>query len=366
MEYPRQITVIQGAAILISTIIGVGILPLPRFATQTADTGATLVTVLGIVQASIGLALVTLLGMRFPNQTIIEYSENILGKWLARIGSVLIIIFFAILTALASREFGEVVISAVLRRTPLEVTVIVMLILAALSTRNNITVFAYIHHFYFPIVLAPAILIVALSLKNADVLNILPIMGNDAKGIWSSALTVTALFQGFFIFTLVIPGMRNPQKAMKAAFWGMAIAASLYLVIVMATIAVFGSEEVKLLLWPTLELARTTALPAAILERLDAVFLIVWVTAVFTTLFSSYYLTAHSLSKLFKLRDHQMFSTFLLPFVFVIAMIPKNVLDLYDIIQFVGRIGLVITIVYPSLLLVVAMIRKKRGSQREG
>lgn len=365
MEHPRQITVIQGAAILISTIIGVGILPLPRFAVQAADTGASLVTVLGIGLAFIGLGLITILGMRYPNQTIIEYGEDILGKWLGRAGSVLIILFFAILTALTSREFGEVVITAILRRTPLEVTVIVMLLLAAVSTQNNLTVFAYIHHFYFPLVLAPALVIVGLSLKNADILNLLPITGNDPKGMWTGMLTVSVLFQGSFIFTVVIPGMRRPERAMKAACWGMGIASALYLVIVMATVAVFGPEEVKLLLWPTLELARTTALPAAILERLDAVFLVVWVTAVFTTLFSSYFLTVHSMSKLFKLRDHKMFSIFILPFVFVIAMFPQNVIEMYRIIQFIGRIGLLITIVYPALLLTVAFIRKKRGNRRE-
>ena len=79
MEHPRQITVIQGAAILISTIIGVGVLALPRFAVEAADTGASLVTFLGFLLACIGLGLITLLGMRFPNKSIVQYSEDILG-----------------------------------------------------------------------------------------------------------------------------------------------------------------------------------------------------------------------------------------------------------------------------------------------
>src|SRR5207253_755569 len=140
-----------------STIIGVGVLALPRFAVEAADTGASLVTFLGFLLACIGLGLITLLGMRFPNKSIVQYSEDILGKWAGRLGSILIIIFFAILTALASREFGEVVITSVLRQTPLEVTVTVMILLAAISSRHNITVFAYIHHFYSPLVLAPVL-----------------------------------------------------------------------------------------------------------------------------------------------------------------------------------------------------------------
>jgi spore germination protein len=61
-----------------------------------------------------------------------------------------------------------------------------------------------------------------------------------------------------------------------------------------------------------------------------------------------------------------MFSFFLLPFVFIVAMLPQNIMQMYDIIESVSRIGLVITIVYPSLLLIVAVIRGKREDRNEG
>jgi spore germination protein len=361
----RQITMIQASAIVVSTIIGVGVLPLPLFAVRAADSGAPLVTFLGMLLAFVGLVLISLLGMRFPNKSIVQYSEDIIGKWPAWIGSVFIIGFLAVLTSLAAREFGEVVITSVLTQTPLEVTVLVMLLLAAISTRNNITTFAYIHHFYFPLLLGPALLIVALSLKNSDVINLQPIWGNDQAGWLGGILTIAALFQGSFVLTMVIPAMRRPEKAMMASIWGILIAGGLYVTIVTATVSVFGSEETKNLLWPTLELAKATSLPANVLERLDAAFLAVWVTAVFTTLFSTYFLAIKEMSKLFRLRDHKMFSFFLLPVVFFMAMLPQNILHMYEIIQHVGRIGLYITIVYPGILLIIAMIRKKRGDPIE-
>ncbi|MFT4415034.1 GerAB/ArcD/ProY family transporter [Fredinandcohnia humi] len=359
MEYPREITVIQATTIVISTIIGVGLLALPLFAVRTADTGAPLVTLMGIAIASIGLGLLTILGMRYPRKSIILYGEDILGKWVGKLSSMFIILFFAILTGLTSREFGAVVITAILKKTPLEVTVIVMLILAALSTRNDMNVFAYIHNFYLPIILAPGLIVVALSLKNANTLYLFPILGNEKGNYLIGAFTIAALFQGSFIFTMVIPYMRYPKKAMKATIWGMIIAGGLYFLIVIATVAVFGPGEITQLLWPTLELARTTSIPGNILQRLDIVFLSVWVTAVFTTLFSSYMFTVHSISQLFGLRDHKMLSFFILPIVFVIAMIPQNILHLYDVIETVGRLGLIITIGYPALLICIDLLKKK-------
>ncbi|KIL40811.1 spore gernimation protein [Gordoniibacillus kamchatkensis] len=368
MEYPRQITAIQAAAILISTIIGVGVLPLPLFAVRDGNSGAPLLTLLGGIIAYIGIWIITKLGIRFPRQSIILYSEAVLGKWTAWIGNVLIIGFFAFLTALAAREFGEVVITSVLKRTPLEVTVIVMLLMASLSSRNDMTTFAYIHHFYLPLIVFPIVLILALSLKNAQFINLLPVWGNEPSptDMWRGVLTIAALFQGSFVYTMVIPAMRRPDRAMVAGFWGVFIAGGLYVSTVIAAVGVFGPAETNNLLWPTLELAKATSLPGNILERLDAAFLAVWVTAVFTTLFSTYYFTIHAMSRFFRLRDHKLLAPFILPFLFALAMVPQNVVQMYDIIAIAGRLGLLITIVYPLIVLLVAVIRKKRGDAGNG
>ncbi|MGV2786961.1 GerAB/ArcD/ProY family transporter, partial [Clostridium perfringens] len=123
MNAPRHITVTQATAVTISTIVGVSVLALPLAAVKAADAGAPLVTFLGMLLAFVGLFFMTRLGMRFPNDSYIEYSEIIIGKWLGRIGGLLSIAFFAVLSSLVAREFGEVVVTAVLKNTPLEVTV---------------------------------------------------------------------------------------------------------------------------------------------------------------------------------------------------------------------------------------------------
>jgi spore germination protein len=357
----KEITALQATTILISTIIGVGVLPLPLFAVRAGETSAPFVTLTGIVLAAIGLMILTYLGIRHPQKTIITYSQDIIGKWLGNIFSIFVIFFFLILTSLTAREFGAVVVTGVLRETPLEVTVIVMLLLASISCRNNINVFAYIHNLYVPMILAPVLIVVAFSLKNANLLYLRPIfLGNDIRNMAGGMLTVSALFQGSFIITMIIPSMKSPNKAMKASFFGILISGGLYLLIVIATVAIFGPEEIKQIFWPTLELARTTAVPGNILQRMDIIFLAVWVLAVFTTLFSSYYFTIHSIKELFRLKDHKVLSYFILPFVFFLAMTPQNILHMYEIIQLIGRMGLLITIMYPAFLLLIDFLKSWR------
>ncbi|MEK0317007.1 GerAB/ArcD/ProY family transporter [Cohnella sp. 56] len=361
MSKQRPVTVLQATAVLVSTIIGVGVLPLPLFAVQAANAGGPLVTLLAVLFACVGVLLIALLGMRFPKQSIVQYGESLIGAWPARVGSLLVIAFFALLTSLTAREFGEVVVTSVLKNTPVEVTVIVMLLLSALSTRNSVTTFVYIHFFYSPLLIVPVLIIIALSLKNADMLNLEPIWGNEPPRMLNGIVTIAALLQGSFVLTLVIPAMKRPAKAWIAGIWGIMIAGGLYVIIVIAVVGVFGAQETKLLLWPTLELAKATSLPANVLERLDAAFLAVWVTAVFTTLFSSYYLTTQAMTQILRLRDERIFSFFLLPIIYVMAMIPENIVKMYEAVVKMGSVGLFVTMGYPGLLLLISLIRRKKG-----
>lgn len=366
MEIKRDITTIQAMAVVISSIIGVGVLRLPKMAAVAGHSGAPLLTVLAVGLAYFGLLLITLLGMRFPNSTMIQYSEQIIGKWLSGLFTLLIIAFFFSLTSLAAEEFGTVVITSVLLNTPLEVTVVVMLLLAAIAAQHDIRTFTYIHLFYTPMILAPGLLIVFLSLRNANLLYILPITGNAHNQVFTGILMIAALFQCSFVYTMVIPRMRRPRRAMLAGVWSFVIAGGFYVLIVTATVSVFGPNETQKLIWPTLELAKTTALPANVLERLDVAFLAVWVTAVFTTLLTSYYLTIQFLAQLLKLQNHRKLTYVLLPLIFTMTLLIKNVIQLYDVIKIVSQLGLCVTVGYPLILLIIAIARKLRGDGENG
>lgn len=183
MYRQRSITWFQASAVVISSIIGGGVLDIPRIAAATADSGAPLITLAGIAIALLGIWLITVLGMRFPKENLFQYSQHILGKPVAYSVNLCMVLFFVILTALTVRQFGEVVVSAVLRKTPIEVTIIILLLLATVTTRRNIIRFSYIHMFYLPFILGPVLGIALISLQNAEVLNLQPIIGNHPKDV---------------------------------------------------------------------------------------------------------------------------------------------------------------------------------------
>ena len=90
----NQITPLQGAAIVASSLIGVGILTLPREVAAAAGTDGPLATLLGGAIAALLLVLLTKLGLRFPGHSLIEYSSIILGGIVGKLLALAFIIYW--------------------------------------------------------------------------------------------------------------------------------------------------------------------------------------------------------------------------------------------------------------------------------
>jgi spore germination protein len=360
----RPLTVLQVIAVIVSTIIGIGILSFPRYMAEAGDSGAPLVTASGIVIAFIGFWFTASVCRKFPNETLFVFSRRLLGTGVADFFTGLIMLFFAFSTAITMRQFGEVCVSVIFKKTPIEAVILLMLLLGCLSIRRNIVKFTYIHAFYLPLILLSVLVIILVALKNVDLLNLLPLTGNHmtphkfTEGMLSSA----SLYQGTFILTLLVPLMKKPKHLIKAGASALLVICGAYVLIVVTTVGMFGAQETMLLYYPTLETARSISLGAGLLERFDAIFIIVWVISIFTSLFSNFYMAAYTFKSIARFKDHRLTASFLLPFIFGALLLPRNVFQTYDVAAATATFGLILLTGYPFILWLTALIRGKRGS----
>ncbi|MCP8617691.1 GerAB/ArcD/ProY family transporter [Salirhabdus salicampi] len=364
MNKPKeQVTNLQLAFIVISTMLGVAILTFVRFVVRDAGIGAPFATFIGILMAFVGLLGIVFVAKRFPNKTIIGYNEIILGKSVGKVLSLAIILVFMVMMGLETRHYAEAIHGSMLPNTPIQVAIIIMIMLCATTSFQNVTTFAYIHFFYVPLILIPIAAILFPAFKDMEVYHITPILGHNPsfKGVMSGALTVTQAIGNFLVIAMVIPFMKHPKKSMKGAIWGYWIGASIVLFIAIMTIGTFGEEEILKMYWPTLVLGRMVQIPAEVLARVDAVLLISWIYGVFTTLLSYYFVVVRGLCELFRFHHYRVISIFGAPVIYFLAMFPDDIYVMYDYILMVSRFGLAPLLFYPFTLLLLAMIRRKKG-----
>ncbi|GIP54923.1 GerAB/ArcD/ProY family transporter [Paenibacillus vini] len=365
MNRKQKISTTQTAIVVASTTFGVGVLSFPRSMAEAAGSGAPLMTLCGLAAALVPLWLIILLGLRFKGQSIFEYGQLLIGRWPAQAANLLLFLFFAVSSALSSRQFGDVLSTVVFRKTPIEVSIILILLTTAFSCRRDIVKFSFIHIFYFPFIFFPYLLLMLISLKRIDLLSLQPLLGNAPMKFNPGLFQAASLFLGSFIVTILIPYMKKPESALKSGTYGIFISGGLYILMVFSVLGIYGSEETKQLLYPTLELSRSISLGGGVLERFDAIFIIIWFVTVYTTLYSSYYLASFAFSKLFRFADQRLTSSFLLPVLLGISLLPQDVFRERNIVQSLEFSGLLFLTCYPLLLLIISLLRRKGGVTHE-
>lgn len=160
----NQITTVQAALIVFSTIVGAGIMTLPRDAGKAVGSPDAWIAVIlgGTIALGFGYV-VAKLSQRFPGHTIYQYSQTIIGTFLGKIHGVVLIVYFTCFCGWQVRSMAELVRLYLLDNTPIEVIIVVFMWLAAYLVDGGIRSIGRICELYFPIVAVILLLTFTLS-----------------------------------------------------------------------------------------------------------------------------------------------------------------------------------------------------------
>lgn len=350
----------QYSALISSTIIGVIVISLPKIAAISAKESAVLSTFLGGITTTIIALCIAILGKRFPDNTIIEYSQLLLGKILGKVFGTIIVLYFILITGVVLRSFSDALKGLLLKNTPLEILVISMLLTSVYLTLNGINGIAKLSELFLPIVIISLLLVIGLSVSNINPINfrslLSPSFSSTIKGIFS---LVTA-FQGYEIIFLVIPFIYDQKKVIPYTIMGVGIPTVLYTLLVGISIGVFGLRTAQQLNYPTTTLAEEINFAGAFIERFDIFFAILWILAVFTTVANFLYMSSLTTVRLMGLRNYQPIIFLLSPIIYILAVLPQNLPEIEKITKLVGYLGLSIS-AFTIFLLFLALVTKKEA-----
>ncbi|QRG69252.1 GerAB/ArcD/ProY family transporter [Brevibacillus choshinensis] len=376
METQRRfVSTWQLITILISSMIGVGILSLPRTVTTKLHEMGWVAPVIGGVIAIFPLMAILYLSKEYPGLTFVEYSPRILGKsGSPKLGRLLcypwMFLFFSfqfLNAAMVARGFGEVVVTAVLLETPLEATLIGLFLIVLFLCMHEIDVLVRVNELLFPIMLIPIFLVPYVSLTAADWNNLLPIHIESWSDALKAGINTFSLYTGYELllvyYGLVIPG----AKIGLATWFGLVFTIVSYALTAVAGIVVFGYEELQLMIWPTLEMVKTAQRTGWFLERLESAFLAIWVASVFTTLGNMYYTTIYGLRLWFGkgIRFQRITALVLIIPFFYVTLLPQNIVQFFAYAQYLTHFGYVVSIGLPILLALIHWLRKQNVEVQE-
>lgn len=350
----------QITAIVTINIIGLLVLSLPRIAAEIAGVDGVLVTFLSGILSLLMASIIILLCKRFPNLTIIEFSQIILGKFLGRLFGAAFTLYSLMVASVILRGFADAMKVLLLPRTPLEFIMITMLLVTLYSVQGGISSIAKISEIFLSPILIVIGLLILFNLNDVDMFRFRSIFSNGLKPIIIGIPSVYITYLGYEVIYFLFPFTKNKGKLFKYSAAGFIAPIFIYTSLVFVTIGISGAKTTAKLVYPTIQLARRIVFPGSFIERFDIFFIIFWILAVFTTINIYLYMASISVTRLIGLRNYKPFAFMLGPFVYIIAILPQNIIQINLLSNAANYAG--ILMIFTSIpILLISVIRKKGG-----
>lgn len=301
----------------------------------------------------------------YPKQSIIQYSQTILGSFLGKVVSLFFIFFYLHLTGLIVRGYAEFVVGNFLTRTPISVVMISMVLVAALAVKGGGEVLGRTAQFFFFIFLIPVALMPSLF-GSMKLQYLFPVLEHGLKPTFLGAASPQAWFSEVFLMAFFLPFVSNQEKSMRAGMLSVFGTMMLLTIINLFILLVMGRQAGDFL-YPVMVAFRYISV-ADFFQNLDSVVMGIWIIGMYQKISVFYYATVIGTSQLLGLRDYR---PLVLPFgILVVIMGFWSIPDQLHVSQFdtfaFPIYGPLVQTVFPLLLLILAFWQKRGEASQAG
>ncbi len=347
-----------------SVVIGGGILTLPTNLAKVTigSDGWISLAITGFIFVLITW-MVAKLAARFPRQTFHTYASSIVTKPVAIILTSLYGILFLLLSSYVVRNIADISKEYLLAQTPVEVIALVFLLVVVYAVSGSRVGLFRLNMLFLPIIILVAIAILLFNLKAFDFNNLLPMFKTSFTGYAKGFKSSITSYLGFGVILFYIAFVKKPKQAPKAAVIGMCIPIVLYILIFITCIGVFGQVGTANLLNPLIELAKRAEIPGMLLERVESLFFVIWLMAIFTTAAMAFDVAILAIHSVLKKISKINIIFVLAPVQYYISMFPQDFIQVTRFGDVISYVLVIFTVFVTVLLLSIAMIRGLKGSE---
>ena len=270
--------------------------------------------------------LVTNVALLYPDQTLIQFSQTILGKWIGSIVVVIYLVQWYTILPIVLRQFNDVIQIMLLPATPKVAIMFIMILLIVYATYSGgIEGIGRLSEILGPIIILMIAVVLAASLNNVDLKHLLPVYADSGiAGIINGAKAPASYLGHAVEYLMLASFLYQPRKGAPYAYWGV-ITASFFALIsmVMATVTI-GVNLSPQLWYPFFEMSRKISL-FGFIENFDALTVVIWVASVFIKLAIYLFVTSYGTAQFLGIKNWRNLIWFIAPVILIFALFPKNV-----------------------------------------
>lgn len=302
------------------------------------------------------------LGVRFPGQSMVQYSMTILGGFWGRLVGAIFSVFFLLSASCLIYGLCALLNNAFFPKTPVNALLVVCFALVAVGARKGLEVFSRTSEILGPLYLLSFIVLFSLAVPFGRFDNLKPQLYQGFLPMLTGTPFLLSFIGICIIMGMFIPYCSKPAGGFIGKVAAVTLGSAVFEGLIVLGIAVFGAEQTGNTVNIGLGLARIVGLGGTI-QRLEAIWLMVSVAAAIMSAISLLWAFSIGIAQITGLAAYQplVYPSALLTFIVTITSF-ENSNDLNVFANYIFPfIALFVESGLEYLLLIVALLRKKRG-----
>ncbi len=351
----------QIAFVMFQIIVGYGIVGLPKKIAELGGTGGWVILLISTLIFIILTNMFLYLGVTHKNQTIYEYSELLVGKYISKVIIVIYIIYFTLFSSALIRVSSETLKITVFEETPAIVLIINYFLILYYALIKRLRVFARLSEIYGIIFIIAILIIQFIMFTSGDYINLKPFMLlEDIPAYVTGIPQVLFSFYGVEIIAIIPLCSKHNKNAFKYASIMMAFIGFLYIIIVQSCISLMGVDSIICYKDALFVAIRRLDIPyLEFLRRPDGIFIMAWLMSLICTVIGTAYAAVVLLSKLFYKISFELVAATYVIISFFISIAPRTFLQAEDLVTFINNFGVIPVLLIPTVLVIVTKVKNR-------
>ncbi|PCK19631.1 spore gernimation protein [Bacillus pumilus] len=359
-----KLSLLQVTILCSSTMIGAGILTIPRSSANSGfPDGWIIVLIQGVIFAFIAFLIGWIAEKNAPD-TIFDSNTKGAGAFFGTIFNLIMIAYLLAIVGFEARVLGEFVQFFLLQSTPMTVIVMLFLLVAIYHLKSGIFPVVKIVTYVYPFTMLIYIGLMLFSMRIFDFDYLRPVMALELKDFGKLFSQTFIQFTGFEIILIVVPLIYKDKwsKAKWAAAIGVGITSLVYSLTLFVVIGSMTVGETMLLTWPTVSLIQTLELEGVFIERFDIFLLTLWTCQQFICMLGFFQFAIKGCHTVFKTTNLTRLLWLLFLVTSALSLFPKNINEVFYFSNLLGySMFAILAIPFTTFLLLI--IRKKWGGR---
>jgi len=233
-----------------------------------------IVSLIGAVLTVLILLPLLFLGLRLPGQTIVQYSQSILGNIPGKVLGLILVIYWLKIAADVMYAIGDAYTIAVMPETPIWVFIILIAFMGAYAARHGLEVVGRISLSIMAVIVLTGLLVIVMPFETAKLGNLLPIMENGIQPLIKPVTVSLSFYAQFVIIGMIIPHLNQIRDSVRFSGYALIVTGLLIILFSVTLTIVFGITAKDLSL-PAYSLTRMIRV-ARFVERIEVIVLIAY------------------------------------------------------------------------------------------